>query len=80
MEYTDEAGGSEETDVTETSTAPTPPSASTPTTPVSMHMGVTIAARLHQGPRSLGPTLLEKAQGGRAVGIRELAKRRIRSE
>lgn len=80
MENTDDAGENEVTGFAETSTTSTPTSVPTPPTPSTMHTGLTIAARLHQGTRSLGPTLLEKAQGGRAVEIRNLAKRRIQSE
>ncbi|CUT99171.1 expressed conserved protein [Echinococcus multilocularis] len=70
-----------QTESIETKTVPEP--ASVPTAPkltMEMHTGVAIAARLHQGTRSLGPTLLERAQGGKAVEADNLAKRCIRPE
>ncbi|KAL5962217.1 hypothetical protein TSMEX_009993 [Taenia solium] len=80
MENTDTAGRSEEIGSAENTTASTPTSVPTPPTPAAMHTGVMIAARLHPGAHSLGPTLLEKSQGGKAAGDRNLAKRRIHSD
>ncbi|VDK20550.1 unnamed protein product [Taenia asiatica] len=80
MENTGDAGGSEEIEYAETTTASTPTSVPTPSTPAAVYTGVAIAARLHQDTRSLGPTLLEKARGGKVVKARNLAKRRIHSE
>ncbi|VDM34871.1 unnamed protein product [Hydatigera taeniaeformis] len=80
MKNTEGNGMNEESGVPETPTPSPPMSAQTFPRLAAMNTGVAIAARLHQGTRSLGPTLLERAQGGRAVEARDFAKRRVKSE